>query len=230
MIIDRHNRIHLAHHAYPGAPLNPAANYIILGYSEDAGVTWRNAFGTTGLARVSPSGENHSLCKAAYDREHDIVWYFWKKRDGSAEDIMAQPVYRGGATLGELENITGFAGTAAAAFHNFSVGADGKVRAHYHRSETTPLNPFDRPTIFYRERALPPPLTPGVTPSAESDGALRIQWSSEWGVRYVVETSTNLTAWATLPGEITGTLGELSTSIPAALERPQFFVRLRISR
>ncbi len=139
----RHRRpvaLLLAYHAYPGLPLAPNSNYVALAYSTDAGFNWQNARGSNGFARISPAGENHSLCKAAYDHAHDIVWYFWKKRVGSAEDLVGAGVFRRGEVLSAIENLTDLAG-GAAAFHNFAVGPDGRLRAHYHRSTVTPTNP-----------------------------------------------------------------------------------------
>ncbi|MEJ5239454.1 MAG: sialidase family protein, partial [Limisphaera sp.] len=75
VVVDRHDRIHVAYHAAPGVPPAPNSNAIWLAFSTDGGSTWRNAQGSNGFARISPPGENHSLANVAYDYVHDIVWY-----------------------------------------------------------------------------------------------------------------------------------------------------------
>ncbi|HXG46150.1 MAG TPA: sialidase family protein, partial [Methylomirabilota bacterium] len=50
LIVDRHNRIHVAYHAYPGRPPAPNSNYISLAYSSNAGASWQNAYGSNGFA------------------------------------------------------------------------------------------------------------------------------------------------------------------------------------
>jgi len=229
LIVDRHDRIHVAYHAYPGLPLAPNSNSISLAYSTNAGVNWQNAYGSNGFARISPVGENHALCKAAYDYAHDIVWYFWKKRVGSAEDLVGVGVFRRGEAVSAIENLTDLAG-GAAAFHNFAVGPDGRLRAHYNRSTVTPTNPFDQATIFYRERELPPALPPTLRFVGASNDSATIAWDSEFSVRYTVQTSTNLTDWATDPASHVGTGGTLTLTAtnPAAIEAR--FFRLEAAR
>lgn len=229
LVVDRHDRVHVAFHAYPAPPAAPNSNYISLAYSADAGVSWQNAYGSNGFVRVSPATENHALCKAAYDYAHDIVWYFWKKRVGSAEDLVGLGVFRRGETTSALENLTDLAG-GAAAFHNFAVGPDGRLRAHYNRSTVTPSNPFDQATIFYLERDLPPALTPTITDLALTNLEATITWPSEFAVNYTVQTSTNLTDWTTLPGTISGTGESLLTTVTNTASLTPFFLRLQAVR
>jgi hypothetical protein len=229
LIVDRHDRIHVAYHAYPGLPLAPNSNYISLAYSTDAGLTWQNAQGSSGFARVSPIGENHSLCKAAYDYAHDIVWYFWKKRVGSAEDLVGVGVFRRGQVVSAIENLTDLAG-GAAAFHNFAVGPDGRLRAHYHRSTVTPTNPFDQATIFYRERELPPALAPTLTLVSATNDIATLAWDSEFAVSYTVQTSTNLTAWAAEPASHVGTGETLTATTTNPVASDSRFFRLQAAR
>jgi hypothetical protein len=229
LVVDRNDVIHVAFHAYPAPPAAPNSNYISLAFSTDAGLTWQNAYGTNGFARLSPTDENHSLCKAAYDYAHDIVWYFWKKRVGSAEDLVGVGVFRRGQHVSAIENLTDLAG-GAAAFHNFAVGPDGRLRAHYNRSTVTPANPFDQATIFYRERNLPAALTPTITHLALTSAAATITWPSEFAVNYTVQTSTNLTDWSAAPGLHTGTGDPLTATATNDTAAAQFFLRLRAER
>lgn len=192
-------------------------------------MSWQNAHGSNGFARVSPATENHALCKAACDYAHDIVWYFWKKRVGSAEDLVGLGVFRRGKTISALENLTDLAG-GAAAFHNFAVGPDGRLRAHYNRSTVTPSNPFDQATIFYRERDLPPALAPTLTLLSATNDIASVGWDSEFAVSYTVQTSTNLTDWTTLPGATTGTGESLQTTVTNTAAVTPFFLRLQAER
>lgn len=178
LVVDRHDRVHVAFHAYPAPPAASNSNYISLAYSTDAGVSWQNAHGSNGYAHVLPATENHALCKAAYDYAHDIVWDFWEKRVGSVEDLVGLGVLRRGETISALENLTDLAG-GAAAFHSFAVGPDGRLRAHYNRSTVTPSNPFDQATIFYRERDLPPALAPTLTLLSATNDIASVGWDSE---------------------------------------------------
>lgn len=229
LVVDRNDRIHVAFHAYPAPPAAPSSNYISLAYSADAGLTWQNAYGSNGFARVSPVGENHALCKAAYDYTHDIVWYFWKKRVGSAEDLVGVGVFRRGEVVSAIEDLTDLAG-GAAAFHNFAVGPDGRLRAHYNRSLVTPTNPFDQATIFYRERNLPDALQPTITDLAVTNADVALTWPSEFAVNYTVQTSTNLSAWSDAPGLHAGTGDPLSAIVTNSTSAAQFYLRLRAER
>ncbi|HXG49336.1 MAG TPA: hypothetical protein VNO52_17055, partial [Methylomirabilota bacterium] len=178
---------------------------------------------------ISPAGENHALCKAAYDYTHDIVWYFWKKRSGSAEDLVGVGVFRGGEVLSPIENLTDLAG-GAAAFHNFAVGPEGRLRAHYNRSTVTPTNPFDQATIFYRERALPAALAPTLTLLSATHDIVAIAWDSEFAVNYQVQTSTNLRDWVAEAGSHTGTSETLTASVTNPSPHQPLFLRLQATR
>ncbi len=147
LVVDRHNVIHVAYPAYPGLPLSPQSNAVHLACSADAGVTWLNHTGTAGFMQITPPGEHHALGKAAYDFAHDVGWYFWKRRRGSAEDLVGVAVRRRGQHVSDPEHLTDLAG-GAAAFHNFAVGPDGRLRAHYNRSTVTADNPFPLTTLF----------------------------------------------------------------------------------
>lgn len=225
LIVDRHDRVHVAYHAYPAPPAAPNSNYISLAYSTDAGFTWQNVYGSNGFVRVSPAAENHSLCKAAYDYAHDIVWYFWKKRVGSAEDLVGLGVFRRGEAISDLENLTDLGG-AAAVFHNFAVGPDGRLRAHYHRSTVTPTNPFDQATIFYRERELPPALAPTLTLLSATNDTATVAWNSEFAVNYTLLTSTNLADWTADAATHIGTGETLSATATNHTGAAGLFVRL----
>lgn len=229
VIVDRHDRIHVAYHAYPGLPLAPNSNYISLAHSTNAGVNWQNAYGSNGFARISPIGENHALCKAAYDYTHDIVWYFWKKRDGSAEDLVGAGVFRRGEIVSAIENLTDLAG-GAAAFHNFAVGPDGRLRAHYNRSTVTPTNPFDQATIFYRERELPPALAPTLALLSATNNVATVAWNSEFAVNYTVLTSTNLSDWVAEPLSHIGTREILTAAVANLTAGAPFFLRVQAVR
>jgi hypothetical protein len=229
LVVDRHDRIHMAYHAYPGLPLAPNSNYVALAYSTNAGVDWQNAYGSNGFARISPVAENHSLCKAAYDYAHDLVWYFWKKRDGSAEDLVGAGVFRRGEVVSAIENLTALGG-GAAAFHNFAVGPDGRLRAHYSRSTVTPTNPFDQATIFYRERELPPALAPTLTLLSATNDLATIAWESEFAVNYTVLASTNLSDWAAAPAALVGTGATLTSTRTNPVAGEPLFVRLQAAR
>lgn len=229
LIVDRHDRIHVAYHAYPGLPLAPNSNYISLACSTNAGMDWQNAYGSNGFARISPVGENHALCKAAYDSTHDIVWFFWKKRDGSAEDLVGAGVFRRGEIVSAIENLTDLAG-GAAAFHNFAVGPDGRLRAHYNRSTVTPTSPFDQATIFYRERELPAALAPTLTLLSATNDIATIAWNSEFAVNYSVLTSTNFSDWVAEPVSHIGSGDALTATATNRTPNEPFFLRLRATR
>lgn len=229
VIVDRYDRIHVAYHAYPGLPLAPNSNYISLAHSTNAGVNWQNAYGSNGFARISPIGENHALCKAAYDHTHDIVWYFWKKRAGSAEDLVGLGIFRRGKVLSSIENLTDLGG-GAAAFHNFAVGPDGRLRAHYNRSTVTPTNPFDQATIFYRERELPPALAPTLALLSATNNVATVAWNSEFAVNYTVLTSTNLSDWVAEPLSHIGTREILTAAVANLTAGAPFFLRVQAVR
>jgi hypothetical protein len=229
LIVDRQNIIHLAYHAYPGSPLTPNANFISIGHSTDGGTTWQNHGGAAGFLRVNPAGTNHSLCKAAYDPTHDIVHFFWKRSTPpSGEDIVATHVLRSGKHIASFEFITDLGSSAAAAFHNFAVGPDGRARCHYNRSLTNPSNPFDQSTIFYRERDLPPALTPELTTPILSAGVLSANYESEYAVTYTVESGNDLTTWNAQP-PVTGTGGTMTATATTA-SNPRFFLRVQAQR
>ncbi len=227
LVVDRHNVIHVAYHAYPGLPLSPQSNAVHLAYSADAGVTWLNHTGTTGFTQISPPGENHSLCKAAYDFAHDVVWYFWKRRQGSAEDLVGVAVRRRGQYVSAPECLTDLAG-GAAAFHNFAVGPDGRLRAHYNRSTVTPDNPFQQATLFYRERELPEPLTPTLTHLAVTPTDVTLEWPAEFGVTYAAQASINLVDWSPVLAH-TATSDPVSVTFPRVAADAMAFFRLRAS-
>lgn len=227
LIVDRQDIIHLAYHGYPW-PAAGIVNYIHLGHSTDGGVTWRNHDDAAGFMRVSPVGEDHLLCKAAYDPHHDIVHYFWKRRRGGGEDIMAAHILRRGRRISAYEFITDLGGTSAG-FHNFAVGPDGRARCHYHRSLVNPADLFDQSTIFYRERDLPPALTPELAAWVVA-GTLHIRWDSEYGASYTIESSGDLADWSEPPPvTVTGSGDEMSAS-SAASGGGRMFMRVRAER
>lgn len=229
VVVDRHDRIHVAYHAAPGLPPAPNSNAIWLAFSTDGGSTWRNAHGSNGFARISPPGENHSLANVAYDYAHDIIWYFWKKRNGAAEDLVGVGVFRRGEAIGPLENLTDLAG-GAAAFHDFVVGPEGRLRAHYNRSTVTPTNPFDQATIFYRERELPSALAPTLTLLSATNDVATVAWDSEFAVNYTMLSSTNLADWVAEPAVHVGS-GEVLTATATNLTAgAPFFLRLQAAR
>jgi hypothetical protein len=131
--------------------------------------------------------------------------------------------------LSAIENLTDLAG-GAAAFHNFAVGPDGRLRAHYHRSTVTPTNPFDQATIFYRERELPPALTPTLTLVSATNDLATIAWESEFAVNYTVQTSTNLTDWTAEAAAHVGTGETLAVTATNQTGAAQMFLRLQAAR
>ncbi|MEJ5239453.1 MAG: hypothetical protein WHT82_13920 [Limisphaera sp.] len=138
-------------------------------------------------------------------------------------------VFHRGEVIGPLENLTDLAG-GAAAFHDFVVGPEGRLRAHYNRSTVTPSNPFDQATIFYRERALPPALAPTLTRLSVTNNIATVAWDSEFAVNYTLLTSTNLSTWTAGPGMHIGTGETLSATATNPTAGAPFFLRLQAAR
>ncbi|KAA0225502.1 T9SS C-terminal target domain-containing protein [candidate division KSB1 bacterium] len=103
------------------------------------------------------------LVKEAYDFGNDVVWIFWKDEHDFVSpfdrraDIIGAAITNRGTTLGSPEVLSD-GGSLEYGFHNFKVGPDGVVRAHFNTfySDNTPS------TIYYTQRSS---VTTGLTAS-----------------------------------------------------------------
>jgi len=223
LIVDRNGVFHLAFHQYD-ATLN---SWVYIGHSTDGGTNWQQHEGASGFLRLTPDGEYHLLCKAAYDFAHDIVWFFWKRQYRPGEDILGTWVLQRGQHIETgYEYLTDLAPSNAAGFHNFAVGADGVIRATYQVGEG---NPNTLATIYYRDRPMPPALAVTLTHPTVTAGNLQADFDSEFAVRYQPEISTNLTAWTESGTATNGTGEALTLSVPAGTALHQF-LRVRGNR
>jgi hypothetical protein len=146
IIVDKNGVFHLAHHDYPQGGGPQAAN-VKYGYSTDHGLTWS-------FQQLSPANVRSHLVKSAYDFKNNVVWFFWKdERDfvspfDRRADIIGAAITNRGATLGAAEFLSD-GGSTEYGFHNFKVGPDGIVRAHFNTfyNDNTPA------TIYYTQRS-----------------------------------------------------------------------------
>lgn len=223
LVVDRHGGLHLAFHQYDAA-MN---SWVYVGHSTDAGTNWHHQAGAAGFLRLTPSGENHLLCKSAYDFAHDIVWFFWKRQSRPGEDILGTWVLRRGRYIQTgYEYLTDLAPTNAAGYHNFAVGPDGLVRATY---QVGAGDPNTLATIYYRDRAMPPALPVTLRHAGVGAGALEASFEAEFGVRYQPQVSTDLVTWTDSGSPVNGTGEEMGLSVPGG-GAPQLFLRVHGSR
>ncbi|MDZ7293031.1 MAG: exo-alpha-sialidase [candidate division KSB1 bacterium] len=145
LIVDKNGVFHLAHHEYPqgGGPQSANVKY---GYSTNHGLSWT-------FKQLSTANVRSHLVKEAYDYVNDVVWIFWKdERDfvspfDRRADIIGAAITNRGATIGAPEFLSD-GGSLEYGFHNFKVGPDASVRAHFNTfySDGMPS------TIYYTER------------------------------------------------------------------------------
>jgi len=146
LVVDKNGIFHLAYHEYPqgGGPQTAKVYY---GSSTNHGLSWT-------FKQLSPVNVRSHLVKSAYDFFNDVVWIFWKdERDfvspfDRRADIIGAPITNRGASLGNPEFLSD-GGSIEYGFHNFKVGPDGIVRAHFNTfySDNTPS------TIYYTQRS-----------------------------------------------------------------------------
>ncbi len=146
LIVDKNGIFHLAHHEYPqgGGPQTANVQYA---YSNNHGVSW------SVFKKISTANVRSHLVKAAYDFTSDVIWFFWKdERDfispfDRRADIIGAPISNRGATVGSPEFLSD-GGSLEYGFHNFKIGPDGVVRAHFNTfyNDNTPS------TILYTQR------------------------------------------------------------------------------
>jgi len=159
LIVDKNGVFYLAHHEYPQGSGPQAAN-VKYGYSTNHDLSWT-------FKQISPTNVRSHLVKAAYDFTNDVVWIFWKdERDfvspfDRRADIIGAAITNRGATIGSPEFLSD-GGSIEYGFHNFKVGPDGTVRAHFNTfySDNTPS------TIYYTQRSSV--TTSVVSPSPET--------------------------------------------------------------
>jgi len=224
LVVSRTGVIHLAFHQYD-ASLN---TWVHIGHSADGGATWQNHDGASGFLKISPDGEQHRLCKSAYDFAHDIVWYFWKRDYRPGEDIIGTWVLlRGRHIETGYEYLTDVAPTSAAGYHNFAAAPDGYVHATYQIGSGT--DPNTQATIYHRSRPMPSPLGPTLREVTLSGDDLQATFDSEFAVTYQVETSTDLAAWTDFGAAAVGTGEAHMASVPLD-GQARLFMRLRASR
>jgi hypothetical protein len=139
VIVGKNGIIYIAFHVYPMT--NNFNARIMYGYSKDGGRTWL----PQGFRQISETNIRSHLVKEAYDFVNDRPWFVWKdERDvplggmggtmpsdgGRGADLMAAYISNQGETVSRPEFLTD-AGDSEVGFHNFKVGTDGILRAHY---------------------------------------------------------------------------------------------------
>lgn len=151
LVIDRNGITHLFYHLYPNPNPNYMA-YIQYRYSANGGTTW------SPVDTISDTLYRSHLIKTAYDHTNNIAWCFWKdERDfdfgtGNPEaDIIGSYIVNNGSsyTVSPTEFISDGDSTEYG-YHNFKVGADGIVRAHFVTIENG--QPKD---LYYTQRSAP---------------------------------------------------------------------------
>lgn len=151
LVIDRNGIMHLFYHLYPNPNPNYMA-YIHYRYSANGGATW------SPVDTLSDTLNRSHLIKTAYDHTNNIAWCFWKdERDfnfgtGNPEaDIIGSYIVNNGSsyTVSATEFISDGDSTEYG-YHNFKVGADGVVRAHFVTIENG--QPKD---LYYTQRSAP---------------------------------------------------------------------------
>lgn len=146
LIVDKNDIFHLAHHEYPQGGGPQAAN-VKYGYSTDHGLSWT-------FQQISPPNVRSHLVKSAYNFNNDVVWFFWKdERDfvspfDRRADIIGVAITNSGTTIGAPEFLSD-GGSLEYGFHNFKVGPDGLVHAHFN----TFYNNGTPSTIYYTRRS-----------------------------------------------------------------------------
>jgi hypothetical protein len=219
-IVDRRGWIHVLYNTFVG--ITGAVYYC---HSTNLGLTWTSAGNPGGAQALTPLDESHRLSKSAYDHTHDIWWVFWKRSYFPGEDILGTWVQAGGRHVGApLEYLTDL-GAGSAAFHNFAVGPDGLIRAHYHYGTNAALPAAT--SVYYRERlTVPPPLAPVLTNARAAAGQMTFQFDTEFGANYQPQASTNLGAWLDFGMPVAGDGG--AQTVPAAtMGTNQLFLRLK---
>jgi hypothetical protein len=221
-VVDRRDWIHVLYHT--AGSITTAVYYCC---STNLGLTWTSPGQSGGAQLLTPLTESHRLCKSAYDHARDIWWIFWKRSYFPGEDILGTWVQGGGRYVGApLEYITD-RGSGSAAFHNFAVGPDGLIRAHYHYSTNAALPAGT--SVYYRERlSVPPPLAPVLTNFQSASGQMAFEFATEFGAAYQAEASTNLATWQDFGDPLAGNGGPRSSSAPTTGTN-HLFIRVKAS-
>lgn len=132
IVIDKNGLVHLFYHLYP-TPNPTYTASVHYTYSADGGTTWSS------LATLSDPLYRGHLIKTAYDHTNNLVWCFWKdERDfnfsnGNPEaDVIGVSISHNGSsyTISSAEFISD-GDSIEYGYHNFKIGADGIVRAHF---------------------------------------------------------------------------------------------------